>query len=84
MILDDNFSHRSMRKIYYQLARDTGCSYLELHLPIDIEEAITRNSKRVKPVPEEVIRTMKIEDSAYPDHSLTLTGITLDDLVPLL
>jgi tRNA uridine 5-carbamoylmethylation protein Kti12 len=72
VILDDNFSHKSMRKPYYRLARETGSSYIEIKLSIDVEEAILRNSKRIKPVPEDVIRNMKIEDSAYPEHTLTL------------
>jgi predicted kinase len=61
-----------MRKPYYRLARETGSSYIELRLPIEREEAILRNSKRPKPVPEDVISNMKIEESAYPDHSMTL------------
>ena len=61
-----------MRKPYYRLARETVSSYIELRLKIDIEEALLRNSKRIKPVPDDVIRHMKIEDSAYPEHSLTL------------
>jgi predicted kinase len=61
-----------MRKPYYRLARETGSSYIELRLSVDVEEAIVRNSRRVKPVPDDVIGNMNIEDSAYPEHSLTL------------
>jgi predicted kinase len=71
-----------MRKPYFRLARETGSSYIELRLEIDIEEALFRNSKRTKPVPEDVIRNMKIEDTAYPEHSLTL--INSSDLTELL
>jgi predicted kinase len=61
-----------MRKPYYRLARETGSSYTEIRLSIDVEEAIFRNSKRIKPVPEDVIRNMKIQDSTYPEHSLSI------------
>jgi predicted kinase len=61
-----------MRKPYYRLARETGSSYIELRLSVDVKEAIVRNSRRVKPVPEDVIRNMNIEDTAYPEHSLAL------------
>ena len=61
-----------MRKPYYRLARETGSSYIELKLSVDVEEAIVRNSRRIKPVPDDVIRNMNIEDTAYPEHSLTL------------
>lgn len=84
VILDDNFSHRSMRKLYYQLARETGGSYLELHLHLDVEEALIRNSKRDKPVPDEVIKSMKIEESAYHDHHFTFTETSIEDLISLI
>jgi predicted kinase len=61
-----------MRKPYYRLARETGSSYIEIRMSIDVEEAILRNSKRIKLVPVDVIRNMKIEDSAYPEHSYIL------------
>ena len=55
-----------MRFEYFKLARRFHFSFLTLRFTIEIEEAISRDSKRPAPVGEEIIRKMfgRIE---FPD-----------------
>ena len=61
LIVDDTFEYSSMRKPYYQTAREfKPTSYIEVHLKCDVEVAIENNKTRENPmgVSEENIRNI--------------------------
>ena len=45
VIVDDTFEYGSMRKVYYQLARDEleKTAYIELHIKCSVETALRNN-----------------------------------------
>lgn len=43
VIIDDTFEYGSMRKVYYQLAREKRVAFLELHIDCSLEDAIRNN-----------------------------------------
>ena len=43
LIVDDTFEYASMRKAYYQIAREYSVIYGELHLKCPLETALERN-----------------------------------------
>ena len=46
VVIDDNMFYRSMRYVYYQLARTFKCSYCQVYIKADIETIISRNTER--------------------------------------
>ena len=61
LIVDDTFEYSSMRKPYFQTARDVKpTSYIEVHLKCEVETAIANNKTRKNPmgVTEENIRNI--------------------------
>ena len=62
LIVDDTFEYHSMRKPYYQAAREIKpTSYIEVHFKCDMELAIANNKTRANPmeVTEENIRNIQ-------------------------
>ena len=47
LLLDDNMQYRSMRRAYYQVAREARCGLCTICLPIDVDTAVERDAKRV-------------------------------------
>ena len=43
VLVDDTFEYSSMRKAYYQIAREYSVLYGELHLTCPLETAVERN-----------------------------------------
>jgi len=48
IIVDDNNQYRSMRKVFYQMARDARIAFGQLHLSVSIDTALVANSNRPK------------------------------------
>ena len=61
LLVDDTFEYQSMRKPFYQAARDIKpTSYVELHVKCPIDTAIANNKERENPmaVTEQTIRNV--------------------------
>ena len=46
VIIDDCFEYGSMRKVYYQLARELRVGYFELHIDCPLDVAMANNLRR--------------------------------------
>ncbi|KAK9813223.1 hypothetical protein WJX72_010984 [[Myrmecia] bisecta] len=60
VIVDDNMQYRSMRHECFKLARAHQAAYVQIYLPVSLEEALQRNACREGPprVPDQVICRM--------------------------
>ncbi|KAG2495122.1 hypothetical protein HYH03_006732 [Edaphochlamys debaryana] len=85
IIADDNNHLRSMRHELFQAARDHGAAFLQLHVPVSLQDALARNRRRsgVEAVPEEALRRMAAaleppspERFAWEAATLALPGPT--------
>lgn len=61
IFLDDNMYYRSMRYEIVALAREYRAGFLQVHLDVSLEEALTRNATRTNPIPQEIVSRMWIK-----------------------
>lgn len=78
VLLDDNMYYRSMRRSYYNLAKQYGIGYCQVYVVCSVDIAIERNNTRSdNKVPQEVIQEMatKLEppgDNNWEKYSCNL------------
>jgi O-phosphoseryl-tRNA(Sec) kinase len=58
VVLDDNMYYRSMRQRIRQMCKKLDCHHFQIFLKCNIDDAISRNSKRVQVVSNQVITKM--------------------------
>lgn len=58
LVIDDNMYYSSMRYQVYQLARKYSTGYAQIYFPVDVKEALERNTHRNFPVADDVIVSM--------------------------
>lgn len=84
IIYDDNNYYTGMRNKIFQIAKYLNTSYGQIYFPIDVTEALIRNTLRGKKnVPEEVIRRMEMRfepphNSSWEYNNLTFTANVID------
>ncbi|KAL4231032.1 hypothetical protein ACF0H5_008615 [Mactra antiquata] len=76
-VIDDNMYYSSMRYKYFQLARKYTTGFCQVHVHVDLKNALLQNSQRTAQVNEDVIVTMatKMEvpdklKNSWEEHSL--------------
>ena len=57
-IIDDNMYYKSMRYVWFQLARQHSCGFSQIFQNVDLETCLLRNDLRKEPVPLDIIRKM--------------------------
>ncbi|CAG5904875.1 unnamed protein product [Menidia menidia] len=79
-LLDDNFYYPSMRYEVFQLARKHSLGFCQVSLQCDLESCISRNQKRARPVPDEVITDMtkRLEPPNPQKNTWEMQSITLN------
>ncbi|KAM9716768.1 L-seryl-tRNA(Sec) kinase [Menidia menidia] len=79
-LLDDNFYYPSMRYEVFQLARKHSLGFCQVSLQCDLDSCISRNQKRARPVPDEVITDMtkRLEPPNPQKNSWEMQSITLN------
>ncbi|KAF2903470.1 hypothetical protein ILUMI_02704 [Ignelater luminosus] len=79
IFIDDNMYYKSMRYEYYKLARKYETSFLQIHINILLETAISRNRKREQKhqVPKSVIQDMASKFEVPGKEHWELNLITL-------
>ncbi|QDZ17999.1 seryl-tRNA(Sec) kinase [Chloropicon primus] len=58
VVVDDNMHLRSMRREIYLVARKHGAALAVLHVNTELPEALERNAKRPRPLPDHVLVRM--------------------------
>lgn len=58
VLIDDNMYYRSMRRSYYNLAKQFGIGYCQIYVVCSVDIAMERNNSRSDKVPQEVIQVM--------------------------
>ncbi|KAH8235379.1 hypothetical protein KR038_005523 [Drosophila bunnanda] len=81
ILCDDNFYYRSMRHKLYQLCRDAGCVFGQIHIVRSLDSCLRTNARRSGDdrIPDAVVREMheKMEapgSEAWETNSLTVTS----------
>lgn len=68
ILIDDNLFYKSMRRSYYNLAREYNAGFAQVHVSCPISECLSRNRGRENPVPDNIIHQM-YEKFEHPDST---------------